>query len=238
MIPVNEEKGIRLENCLTCLMANSATNSAERETALYPLPVVPLQLLHADHFGPLPETSDNYKHILVIVDVYTRFTWLFPTKSTRTREVNRLEILFYTFGKPQEIVTDRGTAFTSQDFMDFMVSRDIKHRKVAVAAPWANGMVERVNRFLKSSFTKLIDTPAEWKQRLGILQYIINNTYHSSVKTSPAKMLFGFDQRCHSDVSLARFTQELTGVDINLEKEKELVRDNSTKACDAVRNYN
>lgn len=66
-----------------------------------------------------------------------------------------------TFGKPNELVTDRGTAFTSKEFADFIETRGIKHRKVAIAAPWVNGTVERINRFLKTSLTKLIDNQAE-----------------------------------------------------------------------------
>lgn len=69
-----------IENCLTCLMANNASNRYERETVLYPLPSSPLQILHADHLRPLQDTPENFKHILVIVDAFTRFTWLFATK--------------------------------------------------------------------------------------------------------------------------------------------------------------
>lgn len=58
------------------------------------------------------------------------------------------------FSKPLQIISDRGTAFTSQEFADFVKYSNIKHRQVVVAAPWANGIVERVNRFLKSSLTK------------------------------------------------------------------------------------
>jgi len=72
-----------------------------------------------------------------------------------------------TFGKPVELVTDRGTAFMSKQFAEYMNKNNIKHRKVAVAAPWANGMVERVNRFLRTSLTKLLNTSSEWNQHLG-----------------------------------------------------------------------
>lgn len=64
-----------IENCFTCLISNSSTNSFERETQLYPLPTMPQEILHLDHFGPLQETTDNFKHIFIIViDAFTRFT--------------------------------------------------------------------------------------------------------------------------------------------------------------------
>lgn len=98
-------------------------------------------------------------------------------KSTGTKEViYHLENLFVTFAKPKELITDRGTAYTSSEFTNFISKYGVKHRKVAVAASWANGIAERISRFLKSSLTKLIDSPADWKHHLGTMQYIMNNT--------------------------------------------------------------
>jgi len=70
------------------------------------------------------------------------------------------------------------------------------------------------------------------------LQYIINNTYHSSVKSTPAKLMFGFDQRCHSDALFARFTELLKGIDADLEAIRDTARDQAYTATEAVRNYN
>jgi len=76
-----------VNNCFTCIMLNEAGNRHERETSLYPLPKGPMEVLHVDHFGPLQETSGRRKHVFVVVDAFTRFTWLKAIKSTTTREV-------------------------------------------------------------------------------------------------------------------------------------------------------
>lgn len=95
-----------IDNCLTCLMANEAPNRQEGETSLYPLPEQPLEVLHVDHFGPLQETSDGYRHVFVAVDAFTRFTWLIPTKTTSTREtICTLRSIFNIFGNPIESQT-------------------------------------------------------------------------------------------------------------------------------------
>lgn len=166
-----------VENCLTCVMANSSANRFEGETHLFPAPKAPLDLLHVDHFGPLQETENKFKHVLVVIDAFTRFTWLHAAKSTSAKEtIEFLKVIFNTLGKPVELVSDRGTAFTASEFTDFMASVKVKHRKVVVAAPWANGTVERINRFLKSSLIKLIPNAGDWEKHLGNVQYIINNT--------------------------------------------------------------
>lgn len=228
-----------LENCLTCLMSNKQGHAKEGKTSLYPLSKVPLEILHVDHFGPLQETEDNFKHILVIIDSLTRFTWLVPTKSTGSKEVViALTKIFDTFGRPIQLVTDRGTAFTSAEFKTFIDNNKIKHRQVAVASPWANGLAERVNRFLKSSLTKLLQSTTEWKARLGSMQYIINNTYHSGIKATPSKLMLGYEQRSHEDFPLAQFTQEFVDIETDLELERNKIRDNAVEATELIRQYN
>jgi len=110
---------------------------------------------------------------------------------------------------------------------------------VAVAAPWANGTVERVNRFLKSAITKLVVSPTEWKKEIGTLQYVINNTYHCmTVQSTPAKLMFGTEQRCHDDSLFTRFTESLKSADTDFEVLQSQARDRANDATEAVRNYN
>lgn len=149
-----------MDNCLDCLISNSSVNSREGELQLVDSPNNPLQIVHCDHLGPLTESSEGFKHVLILVDAFTRFTWLNPVKSTGSKEViKHFNKIFNIFGNPSSLVSDRGTAFTSLEFSTFLKSRNIRHRQVAVAAPWANGLVERINRFLKSSLKKVVDEP-------------------------------------------------------------------------------
>jgi len=134
-----------VDNCFKCIMANDSTNRFEKETSLYPLPTVPMDTIHIDHFGPLQPTEQRFKHVLVIVDAFSRYTWLRPVKSTTSREsIEHLRNIFSEFGNPSTIVSDRGIAFTSREFASFTSELLIKHRQIAVAAPWANGIVERI----------------------------------------------------------------------------------------------
>jgi len=55
-------------------MADDSTNRYEGESSLYAAPKSPIAILHLDHFGPLQETHDRFKHVLVIIDAFTRFT--------------------------------------------------------------------------------------------------------------------------------------------------------------------
>lgn len=80
----------------------------------------------------------------------------------------------------------------------------------AVASPWVNGQVERVNRFLKSTLAKSVDKPEDWKSMLGKVQFVINNTLHKSIDNTPSKILLGYDQRQQSDAELRKLIEKLT----------------------------
>jgi hypothetical protein len=46
----------------------------------------PFEVLHLDHIGPLPKDTHGNEYILVIIDAFSRWVELFPTKSTTALE--------------------------------------------------------------------------------------------------------------------------------------------------------
>lgn len=156
-------------------MSNNSINSREDDLQITDTSSFPYEIVHTDHFGPLKEATDGSKHILILVDAFTRYTSLFPVKLTSSKEtIKNLSNTFADKGNPSILVSDRATAFTSSDFYNFLESRKIKHRLVAVVAP-ANGLVERINRFLKSSLKKISEDQQSWSSHIGIIQYVFNN---------------------------------------------------------------
>jgi len=74
-------------------MADALIHSQEAEMQVNASPVTPCEILHIDHFGPL-EKRKTVLNILVVVDAFTRFTWLFPVKFTGTKKtIRHLEFL-------------------------------------------------------------------------------------------------------------------------------------------------
>lgn len=104
--------------------------------------------------------------------------------------------------------------------MQFLNDNKIKHSMTAVASPWANGQIERVNRFLKSTLSKLTDKPEDWKNVIGKVQFVINNTLNKSINMTPSKMLLNYDQQQNSDNELQALIERLTCIDIDIESEQ------------------
>ncbi|GBN01575.1 hypothetical protein AVEN_72938-1 [Araneus ventricosus] len=111
----------------------------------------PLHTYHIDHMGPLESTNKNYKYVLAIIDAFTKFVWIYPTKITTSAEViAKLEIQKAVFGSPFQIISDRGTAFTSGDFADYCAKAKIKNHAIMTGLPKANGQIERINQTIIS----------------------------------------------------------------------------------------
>lgn len=150
-----------IANCIPCILANR--KHGKQEGQLHPLPKgdVPLHTYHVDHLGPLESTSKKYNHILVVIDSFTKFIWLYPTKSTTSQEViKKLELQQQIFGNPACIISDRGMAFSSKEFQSYCDDEGIKHILITTGLPRANGQMERINRtisrYLRSYHWKIL----------------------------------------------------------------------------------
>ncbi|XP_050339490.1 uncharacterized protein K02A2.6-like [Bactrocera neohumeralis] len=101
---------------------------------------VPQSTLHIDHLGTLDATSKSYKYIFAVVDGFSKYTWIYPTKTTETQEVVRhLESWVTIFGSPQRIISDKGTAYTSKMFKEFCSKYKIEHVEITAGVPRSNG---------------------------------------------------------------------------------------------------
>lgn len=78
-----------IANCIPCILATR--KEGKKEGFLRPIDKdeVPIHTYHVDHLGPLASTAKSYKHILVVIDAFSKFTWIYPVKTTNAAEVMR-----------------------------------------------------------------------------------------------------------------------------------------------------
>ena len=199
-----------IRNCVPCILGQKKRGKAEG--FLHPIPKgeTPLDTMHLDHVGPLPSTRKSYKHLLTMIDGFTKFVWIFPTKSTGTKEVlDKLRIHQQTFGNARRIITDRGTAFTSHEFQDYCKTENIEHHLITTGVPRGNGQIERIHRTLEETFTKLgIKEPMKWFKHVNRVQRALNSTFQRSIAASPFEVLIGTTMRNKEDVHLQELIEE------------------------------
>lgn len=155
-------------------------------------------------------THKKYNHLLVVVDAFSKFVWLYPAKGTDTTSVvERLQNQSSIFGNPKRIVTDRGTAFTSKHFSDYCSKEGIQHLLIATGVPRGNGQVERINRIIIPLLTKLChNNPANWYKHVDRVQRMLNNSPPRSTNVTPFKILTGLNMRTSEDVELRELLEE------------------------------
>jgi len=70
------------------------------------------------------------------------------------------------------------------------------------------------------------------------VQYVINNTCHTSTKTSPSKLLLGYDQRNHSDAELVKFFNRIINSSPDCDKVRNVARKAALESIQKVKDYN
>ena len=193
---------------------------------------------HVDHLGPLPSTNKNYRHIFVVIDDFSKFVWLYPVKSTTAQEtIDKLKLQQKTFGNPSRIITDKGTAFTANEFKKYCKEEGIQHITVRTGVPRDNGQVERINRTIIPVFTKLsLDNSTKWYKQVDRLQGELNCTVQRSINSSPFEVLMGTKIKCKEDM-LIREVLEKETIENYIEKRQEL-REDSKKQLIKVQEEN
>ncbi|GKC43752.1 retrovirus-related pol polyprotein from transposon TNT 1-94, partial [Tanacetum coccineum] len=144
-----------------------------------------LYLLHMDLCRPMRVASVNgKKYILIIVDDYSRFTWVkflrskdeapdFIIKFLKMIQV-RLQVTV------RRIRTDNGTEFVNQTLREYYEKIGISHETSVARSPQQNGVVERHNRTLiEAARTMLIYAKAPlflWAEAVATACYTQNRS--------------------------------------------------------------
>jgi transposase InsO family protein len=99
-----------------------------------------------DLIGPLQKAPGGFKHLLVVVDKFSKWIEVQPLTSIGSEQaLTFFTNIIHRFGVPNSIITDNGTQFTGKKFLDFCEDHHIRVDWAAVAHPMTNGQVERAN---------------------------------------------------------------------------------------------
>ena len=104
-----------------------------------------------DLIEQLPD-SDGSTAILVVVDRLTKMSLFIPTTNSVTADgIARMfvEHVFSKHGVPSDVVSDRGTEFTSHFWRSLGTLLDMKLNFSTAFHPQTNGQTERTNQTLK-----------------------------------------------------------------------------------------
>ncbi|XP_032418982.1 protein NYNRIN-like [Xiphophorus hellerii] len=175
--------------CLICAKHNSQGNLRPRR-GRFPNPQYPFQTIHMD-FIELNK-SEGKKYCLVIIDAFSKWIELFPTKNPDALTVAKAlcKDIIPRYGIPEKIYSDNGTHFVNQIIKKIgtMFHMDLKNH--CAYHPQSAGLIERMNSTIKTRLKKCIEeTGRPWTQCLDLVKLYINITSTSGL--TPFETLFG-----------------------------------------------
>jgi hypothetical protein len=144
--------------------------------------------------------SAGSKYYLVIVDDYSRFTWVFfLQEKSQTQDTLKgfLRWAQNEFGlRIKKIRSDNGTEFKNSQIEGFLEEEGIKHEFSSPYTPQQNGVVERKNRTLLDMARTMLDEYKTldqfWAEVINTACYSINRLYiHRILKKTSYELLIG-----------------------------------------------
>ena len=228
------------EGCQVCTLSKSSRHLPYGPLMPLPIPDRPWSSISMDFITDLPK-SEDMTTILTVTDRYSKMAHFVPlaclpdaetTAETFVREIVRLH------GLPDEIITDRGTQFTSRFWKRMLEVLDIKQSLSTAYHPQTNGQSERTNQTLQQYLRCYCSHHQDdWVSLLPLAEFSFNNTCNASTKLTPFYVNHGYHPRFEYLAPSAEMVPKVEDRLTQLLVVREQLRENLSKAIEEQAQY-
>ena len=226
------------KQCPECAIVTGA--SRQHRPPLHPIPVErPFQKVGVDIMD-LPRTDRGNRHVVVFQDLFTKWPMVFAVPDQKAERIARLlcEEIVPFFGVPEALLSDRGTNLLSHLMLDVCELLGVEKLNTTAYHPECDGMVERLNRTLKTILRKrAAEFGPQWDCHLPGLLWAYRNTPHESTGEKPSFLLFGWDCRSPTEAALLPVSTKVTACSVEDYREELILTLSSAReaALDSIR---
>jgi hypothetical protein len=164
-----------------------------------------------DYVGPLPETHQGNRYILVATEALTRWpiAKAVPDADAETSARFIYEEIVMQYGPPETILTDRGTHFVNKIIDQISMMLEIRQLRTTPYHPQTNGMTERFNGTLCTALAKLsMETGDNWDTYINDTLYAYKIRKHTVLGKSPYEAMYGIPPKTPAGIALGPETGE------------------------------
>ena len=150
----------------------------------------PWQRIHLDFAGPFMGSS-----FLVVIDAHSKWPEVIEMPNTSaSKTITALLHLFAAYGLPEQVVSDNGPQFTSEEFKGFLKCNGVQHIRCAPYHPSSNGAAERFVQTFKQAM-RASDEDLPRAHRLANFLFTYRATPHATTSMAPATLFLQRDLR-------------------------------------------
>lgn len=179
-------------NCIHCIAVKGG-KTLRRPMGEHLVPEFAGEVIHIDFM--FVSKMGKFNNMLVIVDAFSNYVFLYPTKGLTAEEAASGVLLFCSlFRKPEWLVTDAGAAFISELFETLATRMNTKHHICTAYVHMANGKAERYVKLARDTLKLLMAEvrmdPKDWTEMIPVVSSILNDTVSERLGGYTPRMIF------------------------------------------------
>ena len=134
----------------------------------------------------LSKYNKNYKFILTVIDIFTKYAWAIPLKNKSVLSITiGFKIVLGESRKPEKLWVDRGSEFYNKTFKS--LHKEYETKLYSTYIDLKAVFIERFNRTLLHIINKpmFINGDGNWVNMLNDAFITYNNNLHSTINMTP-----------------------------------------------------
>ena len=168
------------KSCSACQAAKSSPPVVPLHSCVWP--DAPWKRFHIDFAEPF-----FGKMFLVAVDAHSKWPEVVMMSNTTSQlTIEVLWSLFCQYGLPEQLVSDSGPQFTSEEFAQFTKTNGIKHILCAPYHPSSNKLAEKFVQTFKRSMKDSEKEGGSLNKRLNQFLFCYRSCMHATTNVSPS----------------------------------------------------